>query len=106
MPVMVGLSYEVPRWYLTSPVPVNDPWSPDLMPVNSLKICCMGLRTTLASTFSRPANTPRCKSEMLYWNGVAGCAMLQWPSWFTTSGRGKAGDRHWRLETTAAFHTC
>ena len=46
----------MPRWYLTSPEPekscsfasgVATPW-------NSLKICSIGLRTTLASTLSRP----------------------------------------------------
>lgn len=56
LPVMVGLSYEVPKWYFTSPVPWNEDWSPALIPVNSLKIWGKGLRTTLASTFSRPAD--------------------------------------------------
>mmetsp|Transcript_11153 Transcript_11153/g.47575 ORF Transcript_11153/g.47575 Transcript_11153/m.47575 type:complete len:488 (-) Transcript_11153:233-1696(-) len=59
-PLNVGRSYDVPRWYLTSPDPVYcDPpsvacpagFGPAL---NSLKMLCNGLRTTFANTLSRP----------------------------------------------------
>lgn len=56
-PEMVGRSYEVPRWYFTSPLPMYV--SPcisltGLRPANSENTCSMGLRITLASTLRRP----------------------------------------------------
>mmetsp|Transcript_31414 Transcript_31414/g.106484 ORF Transcript_31414/g.106484 Transcript_31414/m.106484 type:complete len:242 (-) Transcript_31414:490-1215(-) len=58
-------SYDVPRWYLTSPEDDQSPapassslWA---VPMNSRKMTSMGLRTTLQSTLSRP----RCGMPMM-----------------------------------------
>ena len=51
-PDRVRRSNDMPRWYLTSPLPSTSSLRP--APWNSAKMRSIGLRTTFASTFRRP----------------------------------------------------